>query len=193
MRVLNVKRSDSDWGVAAVAHLLTSSEWMQNRQKHRVQRRRPEEETSGKDWLSLRCASRSFALKAEQRNGERREAEVQREPAREKEEEEKDRVKFPWTIPGVPTRLIKLWLLESLNYITQLELWFRYFSVCNESLSEGWQALGNVDLYYKAQYTEQKMNRQERVSKDAYGHSFATHIITIFHPNKHIEILSVQH
>lgn len=140
MRVLNVKRSDSDWGVAAVAHLLTSSEWMQNRQKHRVQRRRPEEETSGKDWLSLRCASRSFALKAEQRNGERREAEVQREPAREKEEEVKERVKFPWTIPGVPTRLIKLWLLESLNYITQLELWFWYFSVCNESLSEGWQA-----------------------------------------------------
>lgn len=61
------------------------------------------------------------------------------------------------------------------------------------SLCQKGDKLGNVDLDYKPQYTEQKMNRQEKVSKDAYGHSFATHIITIFHTNKHIEILSVQH
>ena len=66
-----------------------------------------------RDWASLRFVSRSFALRAERRNGERDRAAEGRGGGSRGEECEIERVsgvKFAWTIPAFPTRLIKLWL-----------------------------------------------------------------------------------
>lgn len=132
---------------ATVAHLLPGTGWTRNRQKGRgaekKMRARDEVGRSWKDWPSLRFVSRSFALKAERRNGERREGGKKEEDVK---IERVSKVKFASTIPAFPTRLIKLWLWLSLNYITQLKLWFGSPSAVNEPLSE---EPGSGDLDYE--------------------------------------------
>lgn len=105
----------SDCEVTAVH----SQRGIHNRQKapdahmHRPEEEKSWEECVVKDWPSSRCVSRSFALKAEQRNRERereKKKACKREGRGSGGEDAKLRVKFPWMIPAFPTRLIKLWL-----------------------------------------------------------------------------------
>lgn len=116
------KSSDNDAVAATVAHLLTSSQWIQKQTKAQD----AEKETRGregarkrwkdcvvKDWPLLRFVSRSSALKVEERRERRRyerKRACERGGEKESEIERASRVKFPWTIPAFPTRLIKLWL-----------------------------------------------------------------------------------